>query len=670
MERNKSEQRFENINKRIDQVMAETESDKSQSIPLQSSSSEEIVSVTPFLIFSDKAHDAAFNNAFLYETPRLSFVVLTGLYSLWFYHEFQQALTTYRAGVLNLISPLAIFVIAAFGIYICANKRKHSSASSLANSRRTMMLLEESFATVCVSGVGIATLAHCMSAACDGAIDRALYSNAICSNEHRQYFLPLYYVPGLLLGVSAFAVVNTIVIDGYSSFNIVLTSIVFSFAGVYIKRYNRVTAYRTLHADLDEKDRILRANFEQSRLKLAELDAEEWRFVIANMAHDLQTPLAALRTGLEIISSAFEEMHRLLSRNAIDHVSVEEERASGENTARDLQSTLAYMTMTVHRTLDFIKAARGVELVPQMETIDLVDCLAAPLACLHDLQAQHCVDLLPVPSNIERTIVTDPRWLQESLLCFTSNAVKYSMNQPVTLRLRLLSPNFSPHELPGLDVTNEEEKGSSLLLRLHLKPSFQTLASFLQQNRAKRLYKGLSTSCVNLAGQVGIDLNDPVDHELRMSPWSSCSSAASTEEPRSSSPFPQLDVDEKQHSHQHQHQHHVHDHDHGLHATPSGNLDHPYEDEPFLDAVPITYSTEDDSSWHRSHSVYSETSHVSVAEISEGIESNASVVAIDVEKIMEDLYKVWRKNRHQKNPQHDIIISPKSDTGPDSSGIV
>lgn len=311
MERNKSETRFENINKRIDQVMAETESDKSQSIPLQSSSSEEIVSVTPFLIFSDKAHDAAFNNAFLYETPRLSFVVLTGLYTLWFYHEFQQAFITYRAGVLNWVSPLAIFVVAAFGIYICTNKRRHSSASSLANSRRTMMLVEECFAIVCVSGAGIATLAHCMATACEGTIDRALYSNAICSNEHRQYFLPQYYVPALLLGVlvldcalcsiswnvsvlcwfisSAFAVVNTVIIDGFSSFTIVLTAIVFSFAGVYIKRYNRVTAYRTLHADLDEKDRILRANFEQSRLKLAELDAEEWRFVIANMAHDLQT---------------------------------------------------------------------------------------------------------------------------------------------------------------------------------------------------------------------------------------------------------------------------------------------------------------------------------------------------------------------------------------------
>lgn len=96
------------------------------------------------------------------------------------------------------------------------------------------------------------------------------------------------------------------------------------------------------------------------------------------------------------------------------------------------------MQMIISRVLDYAKASRGLQLVPHAEAVDLLDCLAAPLACLRDLQSKLALVVEPLPPNVRRIVRTDPKWLQESILCLVSNAVKYSMNKPATLRIYLV----------------------------------------------------------------------------------------------------------------------------------------------------------------------------------------------------------------------------------------
>eukprot|EP00981_Chlorochromonas_danica_P001813 scaffold385_cov182-Ochromonas_danica.AAC.12 len=187
-----------------------------------------------------------------------------------------------------------------------------------------------------------------------------------------------------------------------------------------------------------EKDRHMRQDLECTRRKIVESDAEEWRFIIANMAHDVQTPLAAFRTGCDYISSVLTDLAGSTSAPSLDMSRLNEDVLSGLASLQSLQHTCSYMQMIISRVLDYAKASRGLQLVPHAEAVDLLDCLAAPLACLRDLQSKLALVVEPLPPNVRRIVRTDPKWLQESILCLVSNAVKYSMNKPATLRIYLV----------------------------------------------------------------------------------------------------------------------------------------------------------------------------------------------------------------------------------------
>lgn len=103
----------------------------------------------------------------------------------------------------------------------------------------------------------------------------------------------------------------------------------------------------------------------------------------------------------------------------------------------NVRNTNSFMMMTINRCIDYTKASKGLKLVPKHETIDLVDTLQLPLSCMSNIQNRIEIKLADVPDGICTHIITDKQWLQENVLCLLSNAVKYSSEGIVTIRLSL-----------------------------------------------------------------------------------------------------------------------------------------------------------------------------------------------------------------------------------------
>jgi CheY-like chemotaxis protein len=103
-----------------------------------------------------------------------------------------------------------------------------------------------------------------------------------------------------------------------------------------------------------------------------------------------------------------------------------------------------FMLMTINRCLDYTKASNGMKLVPKFETVNLMDCLRLPIQCMMNLQ-EKCRIIFhgfqteeELSSSICSHVITDKGWLQENILCLLSNAVKYSSDGEIEIKIELL----------------------------------------------------------------------------------------------------------------------------------------------------------------------------------------------------------------------------------------
>lgn len=164
----------------------------------------------------------------------------------------------------------------------------------------------------------------------------------------------------------------------------------------------------------------------------------EMRHLIANVAHDLKTPLSSFMVGVDIIMqvlSSFEEKSNTNSLTADDlHTSLNSIR----DYVSDIHNTNAFMVMTINRVLDYAKATKGMKLVPKYETIDLLETINMPIQCMKNVQDKVSIELGKLPIDICSHIITDKQWLQENILCLLSNAAKYSSGGAVTINISLL----------------------------------------------------------------------------------------------------------------------------------------------------------------------------------------------------------------------------------------
>jgi hypothetical protein len=76
-------------------------------------------------------------------------------------------------------------------------------------------------------------------------------------------------------------------------------------------------------------------------------------------------------------------------------------------TVEIVTATVAFMSMTINRALDFSKVSNGILLAPSYETIDLEQVLAWPASIITSLQGNVSLSLSPLPVNICQNIITD-----------------------------------------------------------------------------------------------------------------------------------------------------------------------------------------------------------------------------------------------------------------------
>lgn len=175
--------------------------------------------------------------------------------------------------------------------------------------------------------------------------------------------------------------------------------------------------------------------------KETENHAAEMRHMIANVAHDLKTPLSSFTSGLDLIEQALTEYGDSVKTLSLNDYS--DKITSITQYLEDIRNTNSFMVMTINRCIDYTKASKGLKLVPKYETINLADSLHLPLKCMKNIQSRISIDLNPISHLICKYVITDKQWLQENLLCLLSNAVKYTSEGEVKITVSLIKPENS-----------------------------------------------------------------------------------------------------------------------------------------------------------------------------------------------------------------------------------
>jgi signal transduction histidine kinase len=86
-----------------------------------------------------------------------------------------------------------------------------------------------------------------------------------------------------------------------------------------------------------------------------------------------------------------------------------------------------FMQLSINRCMELAKMrTHNMKLVPYCETISLVESLELPRRVMTSVFPEQKVAFNCIPKEICSHIITDRQWLQENLLCFGSNAAKYS----------------------------------------------------------------------------------------------------------------------------------------------------------------------------------------------------------------------------------------------------
>jgi len=147
----------------------------------------------------------------------------------------------------------------------------------------------------------------------------------------------------------------------------------------------------------------------ENEKRIIEDNAKDLRHFIGNVAHDLKTPLQGFVSELNVLEGSGDVATR-----------------AGRESLQSLKSTCHYMTMTINRSLDFVKSTSGFKLQPKAETVDVVECFEWVRGCIKQYARRGMRIILdPIAPSVCRHVITDKQWLLENLLCLASNSVKY-----------------------------------------------------------------------------------------------------------------------------------------------------------------------------------------------------------------------------------------------------
>ena len=143
-----------------------------------------------------------------------------------------------------------------------------------------------------------------------------------------------------------------------------------------------------------------------------EMQSTELRHLIANVAHDLKTPLQALTFELTGIKGKGNDDSVVL-----------------------LESICSFMLMIINRAIDYTKATSGIELKPTLETVNVKEVFEWVKTCVSYSVTTRDVPIVVVPiaDDLCSCIITDRHWLTENMLCLVSNAQKFTVSGSIRI---------------------------------------------------------------------------------------------------------------------------------------------------------------------------------------------------------------------------------------------
>ena len=179
----------------------------------------------------------------------------------------------------------------------------------------------------------------------------------------------------------------------------------------------------------------------QNERKLREKENFQLRSLMGNVAHDLKTPLHSIEADLEVLNVFITKIPRKLLEKTTEEFEI---KGVGDgfnpiSVFDSLNATCKFMEMAINRSQDFMKASNNIALVPVMETFELKSALSMSVTCINHLQSARMITVHPFNANeICTHLISDKHWLIENSLCLLSNAMKYSDDGVVDIRIALI----------------------------------------------------------------------------------------------------------------------------------------------------------------------------------------------------------------------------------------
>jgi CheY-like chemotaxis protein/signal transduction histidine kinase len=182
--------------------------------------------------------------------------------------------------------------------------------------------------------------------------------------------------------------------------------------------------------------------------KLASLERYQLKMILANVAHDLKTPLVAFTAGVHTIIKSLERF----PRDSLFSTLVNEIR----DTSLEMEASCVFMTSQINRAIDVSKSEHNVKLIGKYESVSIVETVNWAINIIKVVSHKVKITVCGTLSSSTLCAITDKCWMQDNLLCLLSNAVKYSPEEShILIHLNIIDKVIAGcHEYPDIsDLT-------------------------------------------------------------------------------------------------------------------------------------------------------------------------------------------------------------------------
>lgn len=161
--------------------------------------------------------------------------------------------------------------------------------------------------------------------------------------------------------------------------------------------------------------------------------------VLGCVAHDLQTPMQSILMDTEHMAALINNE----SRTTATAEAVAAGNDEIKTALKQVRLVSEFMSLNIRRALEFIKTESHVLLQPMISSFDFNDVILQAIQWISVMKHEsYVIEYQPLPNEACKVIFSDRSWLLDNVLCFLSNAVKYSpRGSIITVSVKLILPS-------------------------------------------------------------------------------------------------------------------------------------------------------------------------------------------------------------------------------------